>query len=161
MAVGGSRRTGPRAMPLDPAAWLSADGVTWERVTSPSFSGEAARTYPGGLPSMATSTSAMWSPDPPASVAVGLDQLINTEGPAGETERPGIWWSADGRTWENVSRPETVMAACSPTPSPRGEWCCLETGTSPLAVLTHGYRMTVVRGSVTRSEANRRRESAS
>lgn len=82
------------------AAWVSADGLTWERVESQSFRGDAA------LDQFMNDVTV----GPAGLVAVGAAPVIDPDRPDGYVDRPGIWLSPDGRQWELLPHDEDLFS---------------------------------------------------
>lgn len=82
MAVGGSMGA------YDAAVWLSADGLTWERVTSDAFAGD--------MNQFGSSDGEQWMSD----VVVGPQGLVAVGGDS--QTGAAVWTSPDGRNWSRL-----------------------------------------------------------
>lgn len=107
--VGCSDPVSPNCL-LDAAVWVSDDGVTWERVESDSFRGEAVRVTSHGTPLDGDQYMSDVAWLPAGYVAVGNAPVIDPDRPSGYLERPGIWVSADGRQWDLLPHDEELFS---------------------------------------------------
>jgi hypothetical protein len=101
---------GPRQnCPRDAAVWVSPDGVTWERIESPSFRGDSVREDSVPLDANADSPDGIQymndvAVGPEGLVAVGAAPVVD------DLDRPGIWVSPDGRQWELLPHDEDLFS---------------------------------------------------
>jgi hypothetical protein len=131
---------GTYTAPSEAAVWRSVDGVTWQRVPSPSFSSpdgdlrmvKVAATPSGyvAVGSLNDSSAVVWTSvdgsawqrvDSPAfrserdlvmrTVASGPHGYVAGGGALGETISGVVWLSPDGATWERVELPPAEDAA--------------------------------------------------
>jgi hypothetical protein len=93
----------------DAAVWVSADGLAWERVDSPSFRGEVTREVADGDPLDGNQYMNDIALGPGGLVAVGAAPLVDLDQAAGSLDRPGIWISPDGRQWERLPHDEDLF----------------------------------------------------
>ncbi len=101
VAVGGSNDGN------DAGVWVSADAVTWERITSPAFGGSEVRQVPpGNAERLFDGDQAMLDVVATDSglVAVGFDEMAEQL-----VTVAAVWLSPDGRTWERAARNDTVF----------------------------------------------------
>jgi hypothetical protein len=114
VAVGGTVGCSDPASPScdddDAAVWVSADGLTWERIGSQSFRGDAAREARDGDRIDGHQYMNDVTLGPAGLVAVGAAPVIDPDRPAGYLDRPGIWLSPDGRQWERLAYDEDLFS---------------------------------------------------
>jgi hypothetical protein len=111
VAVGGT--VGCTVLPgcLDDAAvWISADGLIWERVESPSLRGDVTQQVLSGERVDGGQYMNDIAAGPSGFVAVGAAPVVDADPASGYIDRPGIWLSPDGREWELLPHDEEVLA---------------------------------------------------